>query len=468
MFADMVDFSVFAQQEERQALQTVEEYQRLLRPLFGRHSGREVKALGDGFLVEFESALEATECAIEMQRELFERNRTTHARVTEMRVGIHLGDVVRRDGDIYGDAVNIASRIEPLAEASGICLSGPVHEQVGNKIPFPCVRLDHAFLKNIRTPITIYAIDLPWTTPAAARVTPLTDRASELGILQEAVREVARSQGGVVAISGESGIGKTRISEEMIHQAEILGFRVLRGRRFEETLNAPYAHWVQAARAFFRDAPNPLVYKVCDQCQREAVGLVPELQDRLGVTPPAPALEPGPARLRFFEGVARLFRNVAREAPLLIFLDDFQWADRDSISLLEYVGAQLRAQPILVLLTYRETEVVEEGPLAQALFSLSRQKTLREISLERFDSESGRDLVGAVLGGGAPPTDLVRPLLDKTGGKPAVRRGALPFLDRGSGADSHGSRLAGQARNHYRDSLDRQGGDPTPSRPNRA
>ncbi len=418
MFADIVDFSAFAQQDERLALQTVEEYQRLLRPLFGQHRGREVKALGDGFLVEFDSALDATECAIEMQRQLFDRNQTPGTRATEMRVGIHLGDVVHREGDIYGDAVNIASRIEPLAEASGICLSGPVHEQVGNKIPFQCSRLAHAFLKNIQTPIAVYSIDLPWTDPAAARLTPLTDRTSEFAILLEALRRAGEGEGEIVAIGGEAGIGKTRVSEETILRAEGLGFRVLRGQRFEEELNAPYSHWVQAARAFFFDAPAPLVYKVCDQCQREAVGLVPELSDRLGVFPPAPELEAGPARLRFFEGLTRLFRNIAQEGPLLIFLDDFQWADPDSVALLEYVGVRLPGQRILVLLTYRETEVDEKGALGKALFGLKRKNLLREISLKRFDVENARELVAAVLGGGPPPSDLVRPVIERTGGNP--------------------------------------------------
>jgi eukaryotic-like serine/threonine-protein kinase len=418
MFTDMVDFSALAQHDESLALRTVGEYQRLLRPVFSGHNGREVKALGDGFMVEFGSALDATECAIEIQRRLFERNQRVSSGVAEIRIGIHLGDVVQRDGDILGDAVNIASRIEPLAEASGICISEPVFEQVENKIPFPCVQLDYGFLKNISTPIAVYSIDLPWHSPPAARVTPMTDRTSELGILQEAVRNAARGSGAIIAIRGESGIGKTRLAEESIHRAESKGFRILRGRRFEEMLNAPYSHWVQAARAFFRDAPPPLIYKVCDQCLREAVGLVPELTDRLGALPPAPAMEPAQNRLRFFEGVARLFQNIAKEAPLLILLDDFQWADADSVALLEYFATQIKAYALLALLTYRDTELDEKGALGQALFNLHSQRLLQEIALRRFDADNSRELVCAVLGGTGPPNEIVQPMLDKTGGNP--------------------------------------------------
>jgi tetratricopeptide (TPR) repeat protein len=418
MFTDLVDFSALAQQDEALALRTVEEISNLLRPLFTDHGGREVKALGDGFLVEFDSALDATECAIQIQRRLFHRNQSAGIRPAEMRIGIHLGDVVQKDGDILGDAVNIASRIEPLAEASGICISGPVFEQVGNKIPYPCLQLDHAFLKNISTPISVFGVDLPWHAPPAARVTPWTDRTAELGNLREALRALALRKGVVVALSGESGIGKTRLAEEALRKAEGSGVRVLRGRRFEEELNAPYSHWVQAARTFVREAPPPMVFKVCDGCQREAAGLVPELSDRLGPQPPAPALGPKQTRLRFFEGVTRFFQNLARETPLVLLLDDFQWADPDSISLLGYFGAQLKEQPILVVLTYRDTELDPEGVLGKVLFDLRRQGILREISLKRFDPDHSRDLVGAVLGGTAPPNAVVQPLLEKTGGNP--------------------------------------------------
>lgn len=418
MFTDLVDFSALAQQDEALALRTVEEISTLLRPLFTVHSGREVKALGDGFLVEFNSALDAAECAIAIQRRLFHRNQSVGVRPAEMRIGIHLGDVVQKDGDILGDAVNIAARIEPLAEASGICISGPVFEQVGNKIPYPCVQLDHALLKNISTPIAVFGVDLPWHAPPAARVTPWTDRTEELGNLRETVLAAARREGAIVALSGESGIGKTRLAEEGIRKAESSGFRILRGRRFEEELNAPYSHWVQAARTFVREAAPPMVFKVCDGCQREALGLVPELLDRLGPQPPAPPLGPKQTRLRFFEGVTRFFQNLAKEMPLVLLLDDFQWADPDSVSLLEYFGAQLKGQPILVLLTYRDTELDPQGALGKVLFDLRRQGILREIPLKRFDPDHSRDLVGAVLGGTPPPGAVVQPLLEKTGGNP--------------------------------------------------
>jgi adenylate cyclase len=119
--------------------------------------------MGDAFLVEFESALEATECAVEMQRVLHEQNADTPEKVL-VKVGIHVGDVVHREGDVYGDAVNIASRIEPLAAGGEVCISQQVFDQVRNKLPFRMVKLEPRDLKNISVPIDVYKVELPWET----------------------------------------------------------------------------------------------------------------------------------------------------------------------------------------------------------------------------------------------------------------------------------------------------------------
>src|ERR1700758_885069 len=115
MFTDMVGYSALSQRDDKLALELLEEHRELLREIFPRFNGTEIKTIGDAFLVEFNSALEAAQCAIEIQRALAHRNAdAANDHQIELKIGIHIGDVVHRGGDVYGDGVNIASRIESL------------------------------------------------------------------------------------------------------------------------------------------------------------------------------------------------------------------------------------------------------------------------------------------------------------------------------------------------------------------
>jgi len=170
MFTDMVGYSALSQRNEALALELLAESQRLLRTQFPLFNGREVKTTGDGFLVEFPSALQATQCAVEIQRAVAARNSTQFSeRHVQVRIGIHVGDVVHREADMYGDGVNIAARIEPLANGGGICLSDTVYAQVRNKLEVGLTKLDSPELKHIEVPMDVYRVVLPWEKPRSSR-----------------------------------------------------------------------------------------------------------------------------------------------------------------------------------------------------------------------------------------------------------------------------------------------------------
>ena len=163
MFTDMVGYSALAQRDDKVALELLEEHRRLLRAIFPQFHGTEIKTIGDAFLVEFGSALEAAQCAIEIQRTLAKRNHdVTSNRRMELKIGIHIGDVVHRDGDVYGDGVNIASRIEQLAGAGGICVSMDVERQIRNALEARFEKFGSADLKNIKLRMDLFRIILPW------------------------------------------------------------------------------------------------------------------------------------------------------------------------------------------------------------------------------------------------------------------------------------------------------------------
>src|SRR5271154_1049799 len=132
----------------------------LIDPTIAVHHGRVVKRTGDGVIVEFRSVVDAVKCAIEVQNAMVERNAGVAAdRRIEFRVGVHLGDVAEEvDGDLMGDGVNIAARLESIAEPGGLCLSRAAYEQVRDRLNETFVDLGEKGLKNIARPVRVYAI----------------------------------------------------------------------------------------------------------------------------------------------------------------------------------------------------------------------------------------------------------------------------------------------------------------------
>ncbi len=162
MFTDTVGSTARAQSDEPGALRALEEQERIVRPIFAEFRGREIKSTGDGFLVEFESALKAVQCAVEIQRRMHEHGLQPGTSPGRLRIGIHLGDVEVRGEDIFGDAVNIAARMEPIAEPGGVAVSAQVYDQIRNKLPFQFESQGPKSLKGIAEPVQVYRIRLPW------------------------------------------------------------------------------------------------------------------------------------------------------------------------------------------------------------------------------------------------------------------------------------------------------------------
>jgi formylglycine-generating enzyme required for sulfatase activity/class 3 adenylate cyclase len=157
--ADVVGYSRLMDDNEEVTIQTLTTYREIISSLISQHRGRLVDATGDNLLAEFTSAVDAVNCAVEIQDQLAERNaELADSRKMEFRIGANVGDVVEKDDRIYGDGVNIAARVEGLAQAGGICISGRVYDQIENKLDLKYEFLGEQRVKNITRPIRVYRV----------------------------------------------------------------------------------------------------------------------------------------------------------------------------------------------------------------------------------------------------------------------------------------------------------------------
>ena len=156
---DAVGYSRLMDDNEEATIRTLNDYRASITSLIQQYRGRVVDAIGDNLLAEFTSAVDAINCAVEIQRELAERNaKLSTGRRMEFRIGANVGDVVEQEDRLYGDGVNIAARIEGLAEAGGICISGRVYDQVENKLDLKYEFLGEQKVKNITRPVRVYRV----------------------------------------------------------------------------------------------------------------------------------------------------------------------------------------------------------------------------------------------------------------------------------------------------------------------
>ena len=164
--ADVVGYSRLMDDDEEATIRTLTTYRKVLASLIQQHRGRVVDTTGDNLLAEFLSVVDAVRCAVEIQEELRIRNAELPENLKmHFRIGVNLGDVVEEGERIYGDGINIAARVESLADGGGICISGTVYDQIENRLPFTYEFLGEKAVKNITKPIRVYQVRTDPETP---------------------------------------------------------------------------------------------------------------------------------------------------------------------------------------------------------------------------------------------------------------------------------------------------------------
>jgi tetratricopeptide (TPR) repeat protein len=242
-------------------------------------------------------------------------------------------------------------------------------------------------------------------------------RERELADLTAGLDDALHGRGRLFLLSGEPGIGKSRLAEELAALALERGALVLWGRCWEAGGAPAYWPWIQALRSYVRSAEAETLLQLLGPGAPDIAQLLPELRERFPGLPPTPSRDPDGARFRLFDSIATFLANAARAHPLLIVLDDLHEADAASLLMLRFIAREVGSSALLIVAAYREAELLRSHALRSALGELARERavsTLRLLGLEEPDLRRFLELAT----GATPPDELVRTLHEETEGNP--------------------------------------------------
>ncbi|MGI8549880.1 MAG: ATP-binding protein, partial [Dehalococcoidia bacterium] len=411
--------------------QALADHHRILRKAFAAHDGHEVDTQGDSFFIAFSKPLDAVLAAARAQQALFAHPWPEGGSV-RVRMGLHSGQpLLSEDRDRYlGLDVHQAARIEAAAHGGQVLLSEATARMLPEHLPegLELRRLGEHRLKDFEHPEPLFQLligGLPGSFPplrtekaepkeeaetgASAGRPPLVGRESERALLQERLKAAWAGQGSLVLLAGEPGIGKTRLAEELAGEARQQGVTVLWGRCWEGEGAPPFYPWLQVLRSYCERQSPLTLHAELGPGAADLAQLLPELRERLLDLPPLPQLEPESARFRLFEAVSRFLRNASQAQPLVVFLDDLHWADKASLLLLQLLTRDLGEERLLVIGTYRDTDLDRRHPLAEVLPSLRRAPRFERILLHGLSREEVERLLVSRVGHGPVATGRAKP-----------------------------------------------------------
>ncbi|MBV8160795.1 MAG: AAA family ATPase, partial [Acidimicrobiia bacterium] len=402
--------------------------------------GAGVKNLGDGLMAVFPSSVDALRCAVAIQRAVARHNRRAGERGFDVRVGLHVGEPLQDEADYFGTPVVIAKRLCDTADPAQIVTSRLVVELAGSRGGFEFSDLGPLELKGFPDPLPAFAVG--WEQPPVARPLPAAFESLRerdfVGREAEAARVsaawVQARVGGrqVVLIAGEPGIGKTTLAVRAAEEAAAEGAVVLFGRCDEESV-VPFQPFVEAVTHYVETTPTADLHDQLDgqhgggQAADLALlvpGLARWLPEVAGVARAGAETE----RYRLFEAVSDLFSVIGADAPVVLVLDDLHWADRPTLQLLQHLIRRSSDVPLLILGTYRDTDLVRTHPLAEVLVDLRRADLVTRLPLRGLERE---DVLAMLFPQGSPDPDdgpLAEALWRETEGSPLFLREILRHL----------------------------------------
>lgn len=387
-------------------------HDRLLTEAVEGNGGRVVKGLGDGIMATFAGAADAVAAAVAVQQAIDRMNRSGGApEPLALRVGLSAGDVAMEGDDVHGTPVIEASRLCAAAEGGAILAAEVVRILAGSVGEHTYTSIGPLELKGLEHPVD--AVRVGWEPVMRAGLpipSLLTDigrvfvgRDAELERMKLRWKEAVAGERRAVLFGGEPGVGKTRLAAELAAFAYEDGGGVVLAGRCDEDLGVPYQPFVEALRHFLNHTPPETLPERLGRYGGELVRLLPEVAERLPGLPPPLKSDPETERYRLFDAVAAWLAAVSSDRPLLLVLDDVQWAAKPTLLLLRHVLHSAEPMRLLVVATYRDTDIGRGHPLGELLADLRRDTNVDRISLSGLtvagvvgymEAASGHPLVG--------------------------------------------------------------------------
>jgi class 3 adenylate cyclase/tetratricopeptide (TPR) repeat protein len=381
----------------------------ILRQAVAEAGGSEVKCTGDGFMVVFDTAAAALSCAVAMQQGVEHDNRAQGQGVG-LRVGLSVGKIIAEGDGHFGD---------PVVEAAGLCMVGrggqilaadSVRALAGRRSPHRYDSLGHLDLHGVDDPVE--TVEVLWESvagpvlnqvPLPVRLARrpagiIVGRETELEVVAESAKRVTEGEGReVLLVSGEAGLGKTTLVAEGARAAFAAGACVLAGH-CEENLATPYQLFAGTIGHYVTHCAEDELRAHVKAHGSELARLVPALATRIPDLPPSGATDSDTERYLLFSAVVGLLSQASRHQPIVLVLDDLQWADAGSLELLGHLIASDQPMAVLLLGTFRDTELSHSHPLLNTLAALQRQAKVTRLELTGLAATAVVALMDAMAG----------------------------------------------------------------------
>ncbi len=410
LFTDMVGSTELSSRLDANAADELRQgHFSVLRQALAASEGREVKNTGDGLMAVFTSPSAALNCAVGMQQGVELDNRRS-ARQLGLRVGVSGGEVTTEDDDYFGDPVIEAARLCAACDGGQVLASEIARIMAGRRSPHRFRALGERTLKGMAEPVSVCEVE--WEPLPVAAGTPLPDRLqpiSSAGLfgffgrqpeqerLLAAVSAVVDGGRRVAFISGEPGIGKTSLCRVVAQEAHDRGVTVLYGRS-DEDLGVSYQPLAEALNQLVIHADEALLARHVAENGGALASLVPALSKRMPGLTEVRTADPDTERFRLFGAVVGLLSLVSSEESLLLVLDDLHWADRATLQLTRHLACSDQLSKVMILGTYRDSDLAAGSPLADMLASLRREVAVERIDLAGLDDTEVVEMMEKVAG----------------------------------------------------------------------